>query len=61
MLVTVEDGAVSAVDKCPLDVLRWVECSVDLTDAAEMREVLERARKSIERKPHLRKEAAKAD
>jgi hypothetical protein len=31
-----------------LDVLRWVACSVDLTDAAEMREVLERARKSIE-------------
>ncbi len=48
VLVTVEDGAVSTVEKCPLDVLRWVECSVDLTDAAEMREVLERARKSIE-------------
>jgi DNA repair exonuclease SbcCD nuclease subunit len=48
VLVTVEDGAVSAVEKCPLDVLRWVECSVDLTDTAEMREVLERTRKSIE-------------
>lgn len=48
VLVTVKDGAVSAVDKCPLDVLRWVECSVDLTDAAEMRAVLELARKSIE-------------
>ena len=48
VLVTVEDGAVSTVEKCPLDVLRWVECSVDLTDATEMREVLERARKSIE-------------
>jgi len=48
VLVTVEDGAVSTVEKCPLDVFRWVECSVDLTDAAEMREVLERARKSIE-------------
>ena len=48
VLVTVEDGAVSAVDKCPLDVLRWALCSVDLTDAAEMREVLERARKAIE-------------
>ncbi len=47
VLVTVEDSAVSAVEKCALDVLRWVECSVDLTDAAEMREVLERARKSI--------------
>ena len=48
VLVTVEDGAVSAVEKCPLDVLRWVACSVDLTETAEMREVLERARKSIE-------------
>ena len=48
VLVTVEDGTVNAVDKCPLDVLRWVECSVDLTDASEMREVLEHARKSIE-------------
>jgi exonuclease SbcD len=48
VLVTVEDGAVSAVEKCPLDVLRWVECSVDLTGTAEMREVFERTRKSIE-------------
>jgi exonuclease SbcD len=48
VLVTVEDGAVSAVDKCPLDVLRWALCRVDLTDAAEMQEVLERARKAIE-------------
>ncbi len=50
VLVTVEEGAVSSVEKCPLDVLRWVECSVDLTDATEMREVLERARQSIENK-----------
>ncbi|MBL7185943.1 MAG: DNA repair exonuclease [Phycisphaerae bacterium] len=49
VLVTVEDGAVSAVDKCPLDVLRWVLCNVDLTDAAEMREVLERTRKALEK------------
>ena len=48
VLVTVEDGVVSAVDKCPLDVLRWTLCSVDLTDAAEMREVIERTRKAIE-------------
>ena len=48
VLVTVEDGAVSTVEKCSLDVLRWIECVVDLTDAAEMQEVLERARKSIE-------------
>jgi DNA repair exonuclease SbcCD nuclease subunit len=48
VLVTVEDRAISAVEKCPLDVLRWVECSVDLTDTAEMREVLELTRNIIE-------------
>ncbi len=48
VLVTVEDGAVSAVDTYPLDVLRWALCHVDLTDVAEMREVLECARKTIE-------------
>jgi DNA repair exonuclease SbcCD nuclease subunit len=47
ILVTVEDGAVSNVSSVPLDVLRWVRCGVDLTDVAEMREVLERSRKAI--------------
>jgi len=50
VLVTVEDGTISKVEKFPLDVLRWALCSVDLTDATEMREVLERARKAIETK-----------
>jgi DNA repair exonuclease SbcCD nuclease subunit len=49
VLVTVEHGAVSAVENCPLDVLRWTLCNVDLTNAAEMREVLELARKAIEK------------
>jgi exonuclease SbcD len=48
VLVTAYDGVVSAVEKFPLDVLRWALCSVDLTDAAEKREVLESARKAIE-------------
>lgn len=48
VLVTVEDNTVSTAEKYSLDVLRWVECVVDLTDAAEMRDVLERTRKSIE-------------
>ena len=48
VLVTVEDGTVSEVERLPLDVLRWVLCSVDLTDVAEMREGLERTRKAIE-------------
>ena len=48
VLVTVKDGVVSAVDKVSLDVLRWVKCNVDITDAVEMREVLDRTRKAIE-------------
>lgn len=49
VLVTVEDGAISAVEKIPLDVLRWVRCDINLTDVEEMREVLERTRKAIEK------------
>jgi len=47
--VTVEDGVVSTVENRDLDVLRWAEICVDLTDADDMREALERARKSIEK------------
>jgi len=50
VLVTVEDDSVSKVERFPLDVLRWVICSVDITDVSEMREVLECARKAIEKK-----------
>jgi DNA repair exonuclease SbcCD nuclease subunit len=48
VLVTVEDGAVDEVEIYPLDVVRWVNCSVDLTDAPDMRDVLERTRIVIE-------------
>ena len=48
ILVTVEDGTVSSVEKYPLDVLRWAVCTVDLTEAVEMGEVLDLARISIE-------------
>ncbi len=50
VMVTVENSSVSKVKSFPLDVLRWVLCSVDLTDVTEMREVLERTRKAIENK-----------
>jgi len=49
VLVTVEDGTIIEVKKIPLDVLRWVQCNVDLTDVAEMRGILERTRKAIEK------------
>lgn len=47
VLVTVEDGSVSEIETCPLDVLRWVYSRVDLTDASDMTEVLERVRMAI--------------
>jgi DNA repair exonuclease SbcCD nuclease subunit len=47
VLVTVEDGSVNEIERCPLDVLRWVYSHVDLTDASDMAEVLERARMAI--------------
>ncbi len=47
VLVTVEDGSVSEIEKCSLDVLRWVNCLVDITDMSEIREVFERIRISI--------------
>jgi DNA repair protein SbcD/Mre11 len=49
VIVTVNDGTITEVDKIPLDVLRWAQCSVDLTDVTEIREVLERTRKIIEK------------
>lgn len=49
VLVTVEDGEVSNVEKIDLDVIRWVQCSVDLTDVEEMRDVLEFTRQAMEK------------
>jgi len=47
VLVTVEDGSVSEIETCPLDVMRWVYSHIDLTDASDMPEALERTRMSI--------------
>ncbi len=49
VLVTIENSTITEVDKISLDVLRWVLCNVDLTDVSEMWEILERARKAIEK------------
>jgi len=49
ILVTVEDGEVSDVEKITLDVMRWVQCDIDLTDVEDMRDVQECIRKAIER------------
>lgn len=48
VLVTVENGEVKEVDSRLLDVIRWAECNVDITDVTEIRALLDYARKSIE-------------
>ena len=53
ILVTVEDGTVSETVNIPLDVFRWAQCDIDLTDVEEIREVLEHVRKAIEKERTL--------
>ncbi len=48
MLVEVEDGRVIKVANMALDVLRWIQCRVDLTDVSDLQEVLERTRNVLE-------------
>ena len=49
VLVSVADGMVSEVDRISLDVMRWSLCDIDLSDADEVRNVLERVRKGVEK------------
>jgi DNA repair exonuclease SbcCD nuclease subunit len=53
VLVSVDDGTVSEIEKISLDVLRWSLCDIDLTDVHVNREVLERVRKGIEQERAL--------
>ncbi len=50
VLVTVEDGAITNVERKPLDVLRWFLCKVDLSDVMDIRDALELTRKAIDEK-----------
>ncbi|MEB4590675.1 DNA repair exonuclease [Candidatus Thiothrix sp. Deng01] len=47
VLVTVEGGAVSAVEPVPLDVVRWAVQDLDVSGAAELRDVLEQVRETL--------------
>ncbi len=51
-LVQVQDGRVTGVQHCALDVLRWSLCRVDATGAASYDEVLEKAEQQIEIELH---------
>ena len=49
MLVHVEDGFVREVETRDLDVLRWVDCRVDVSDASGLQGILARTRKAVEK------------
>lgn len=48
VLVTVEDDTVKEVETIPLDVLRWSQVEIDLTDLEEQRDILEKVREAVE-------------
>lgn len=48
-LVRVEEGRISAVEHRDLDVLRWVNCRVDLTDCATVDLVIDAVRQAMEK------------
>ncbi len=48
IVVTVEDETVTQIEKISLDVLRWTQTEIDLTDIEEHRDVLEKVRLTIE-------------
>ena len=48
ILVTVEEETVTNIEKISLDVLRWTQTEIDLTDIEEHRDVLEKVRETIE-------------
>jgi len=47
-LVHVEDGAVASVHEHPLDVVRWVDCAIDASDAVSGDDVVDRVRRALE-------------
>jgi len=48
VVVTVEEETVTETEKISLDVLRWTQTEIDLTDIEEQRDVLEKVRETIE-------------
>jgi exonuclease SbcD len=48
IVVTVEEETVTEIEKISLDVLRWTQTEIDLTDIEEQRDVLEKVRGIIE-------------
>jgi exonuclease SbcD len=53
VVVTVEEETVTEIEKISLDVLRWTQTEIDLTDIEEQRDVLEKVREIIEQERAL--------
>ncbi|NDY74144.1 DNA repair exonuclease [Desulfobacter hydrogenophilus] len=49
VIVTVEDETVKEIEKIPLDVLRWTQIQIDMTDIEERRDILEKIREAVEK------------
>ena len=49
MLVHVQDGRVREVENRDLDVLRWINCSVDVSDTSGLQGILARTRTKLEK------------
>ena len=47
-MVTVEDGSVTSLEERELDVVRWSDCPVDVSDATSAHEVVDRVRAALE-------------
>lgn len=48
VIVTVEDETAKEIEIIPLDVLRWTQIEIDLTEIEERRDILEKIREAIE-------------
>jgi DNA repair exonuclease SbcCD nuclease subunit len=47
-LITVEDGSVASVEERELDVVRWINCAVDVTEATSAQSAIARVRDTLE-------------
>lgn len=47
-LVTVEDGSVASLEERELDVVRWSDCAVDVSEATSALDVVDRVRAALE-------------
>ena len=47
-LVTVEDGLITGIEHCPLDVVRWTQLEIDVTGSASVEELLTLTQRAFE-------------